>query len=87
MHHSDSVPEGEDRDPVGADLDQLDPEALFAALAQKHSLLAAAESTMGSNLWNYTMAVVELCASVSDLYSTDADHTIAAQNIRAVLVR
>jgi hypothetical protein len=54
----------------------------FAAAAAEYGLIPKGE-TIPLPLWQYTMAIVELCASIGDKYSNDEGN--AGEEIRAVL--
>ncbi|VTU35502.1 hypothetical protein [Variovorax sp. RA8] len=68
--------EDENSDPVGRH-----PEEVFADLATEYGLISKGE-TISLSLWQYTMAIVELCASIGDRY--DQTGLNAGEEIRAV---
>ena len=63
--------------------DGHDPEEVFKELARVHQLLAPGETTMGDRLWQYTMAVVSLCAAIGDAYGNPETGADAGEHIRA----
>ena len=55
-------------------------------LATQNGLIASSETKIGDALWNYTMAVVTLCAQIADTSADASSGRSPGDHIRAELL-
>ena len=64
----------------------VDPDRVFKDLAIQHQLLPGDGASVGDNLWDYTMAVVTLCAKIADAHDNTERGGPPGESIRAALL-
>ena len=64
----------------------VDPDRVFKDLAIQYRLLCGDEASIGAELWDYTMAVVTLCAKIADAHDNTERGGPPGESIRAALL-